>query len=76
MYTLLSNLYNKKVKLAILVEGYPKAPFSIATTPRCRARLYSIPGLFLFTLDHYLIMLSVNQDGIKYQFLSLWYDLT
>ena len=25
-----------KVKLATLVEGYPKAPFSIAATPRCR----------------------------------------
>ena len=26
------------------------------------------------TLDPYLIMLSVKQDGIKYHFLSLWYD--
>ena len=25
-----------KVKLVTLVEGDPKAPFSIATTPRCR----------------------------------------
>ena len=31
-----------KVKLATLVEGDPKAPFSIATTRRCRGR-YSIP---------------------------------
>ena len=28
-----------KVKLATIVEGNPKAPFSIATTPRCRGAL-------------------------------------
>ena len=32
------------VKLANLVEGKPKAPFLIATTPRCRGR-YSIPSI-------------------------------
>ena len=32
------SLYVKKVKLATIVEGDPKAPFSIATTPRCRGR--------------------------------------
>ena len=32
-----------KVKLATLVEGDPKASFSIATTPRCRGGCYSIP---------------------------------
>ena len=32
------------------------------------------PGLFHFTLDTYLILLSVKQGGIKYHFLSLWYD--
>ena len=30
-----------KVKLAILVECDPKAPFSIATTQRCRGGRYS-----------------------------------
>ena len=30
-------------KLATLVEGDPKVPFSIATTPRCREGHYSIP---------------------------------
>ena len=34
-----------KVKLVTVVEGDPKAPFSIATTQRCRGRRYS------FTLD-------------------------
>ena len=32
------------------------------------------PGLLHFTLDPYLIMLSVKQGGIKYHFFSLWYD--
>ena len=66
----------KKVKLATIVEGNPKAPFSIATTPRCRGGRYSFPGWFYFTLDPHLIMLSVKQGGIKYHFLSLWYDST
>ena len=34
------------------------------------------PGLLHFTLDAYLIMLSVKQGSIKYPFLSLWYDST
>ena len=33
---------NKSKKLATLVEGDPKASFSIATTPRCREGHYSI----------------------------------
>ena len=32
--------------------------------------------LLHFTLDMYLIMLSVKQGDIKYHFLSLWYDST
>ena len=32
-------------------------------------------GLLHFTLDTYLILLSVKQGGIKYPFKSLWYDL-
>ena len=63
-------------KLATLVESDLKAPFSIATTPRCRGGHYSFPGLLHFTHDVYLIMLSVKQGGIKYHFLSLWYDST
>ena len=33
-----------KVKLATIVEDDSKAPFSIATTPRCREGCYSFPG--------------------------------
>ena len=69
-------IFSSKVKLATIVEGNPKAPFSIATTPRCRGGRYSFPGLLYFTLDPYLIMLSVKQGGIKYHYLSLWYDST
>ena len=69
-------LCKQKVKLATIVEGNPKAPFSIATTPRCRGGRYSFPGWLYFTLDSHLIMLSVKQGGIKYHFLSLWYDST
>ena len=34
-----------KVKLATVVEGDPKAPFSIATTPRCRGGCYIFPSI-------------------------------
>ena len=33
-------------------------------------------GLLHFTLDTYLILLSVKQGGIKYHFKSFWYDVT
>ena len=35
----------KLVKLATAVKGDQKAPFSIATTPRCRRGRYSIPRI-------------------------------
>ena len=31
--------------LATVVEGDPKAPFSIATTPRCKGGHYSFPWI-------------------------------
>ena len=34
-----------KVKLATIVEGDPKAPFPIATTPRCRGGRFSFPWI-------------------------------
>ena len=48
IYIYISNLHIRdisKVNLAIVVEGYPKAPFSIATTPRCRGGRYSFPSI-------------------------------
>ena len=51
-----------------VVEGEQKAPFSIATTQRCTEDANPFPGLHHFTLDTYLILLSVKQGGIKYHF--------
>ena len=59
-----------------IVEGNQKAPFLIATIPMCGKRCNFFPGIAPLTLDPYLIMLSVKQRGIKYNFLSLWYDST
>ena len=57
-----------KVKLVTVVEGDQKAPFSIASTLRCREGATPFPGLLHFTFDMYLILLSVKQGGIKYHF--------
>ena len=62
--------------MATVVEGDPKAPFSIATTPRCRGGCYSFPWIAPLYLVPYFIMLSVKQGSIKYPFLSLWCDST
>ena len=56
------------IKLATVVEGDPKAPFSLATTPRYWEGQYIFPGLHNFTLDPYLKILTVKQGGIKYHF--------
>ena len=56
------------------MEDDPKAPFSITTTPRSRVGATPFPGFLHSILDPYFIMLSVKQGGIKYHFLSLWYD--
>ena len=37
---------------------------------------YSFPWLLHFTFDPNLIMQSAKQGGIKYHFLSLWYNST
>ena len=52
--------------LATVFKGDQKAPFLI---PRCvREGATPFPGLLHFTLDTYLILLSVKQGGIKYHF--------
>ena len=63
LITYLFTAWYKVVKLVIIVEGDQKAPFSIATAPRCRGGCYSFPWI-----DTYLILLSVKQGGIKYHF--------
>ena len=56
------------VKLVTLVEGDPKAPFSIATTTRCCEGSTPFPRLLHFTLVTYRIRLSVKQREMKYHF--------
>ena len=62
--------------MATLVEGDSKAPFSIATTSRCRWGATSFPGWLHIIFDPYLIILSAKQCSIKYHFLNIWYDST
>ena len=87
IYILISLIYYS------IVKGNPKGPFSVATTLRCWGGCYSFPwiaplnpwyipttsfpGLLHFTLDTYLIKLSVKQGDIKYHvFESLvWLNL-
>ena len=38
-------VYEVLLELATVVEGDPKAPFSIATTLRCREGCYSFPWI-------------------------------
>ena len=57
--------------LANVVEGDPKAPFTIASKPRYRGGRYFIPWI-----DPYLIMLNIKQGDIKHHFFSLCYDST
>ena len=71
-----SSRISTRVAVATLVEGYPKASFSIATKPRCREGATPFPGLLHFTFDPYLIVLRAKQYGIKNHFLSLWSDST
>ena len=51
-----------------VVDGEPKAPFSISTTPRSWGGHNSFPRIAPLTLDPYLIMMSIKQGGTKYPF--------
>ena len=53
-----------------------RLPFWYLLYPGVREGVTPFPGLLHFTLDTYFILLSVKQGGIKYHFLSLWYDST
>ena len=62
--------------MATVVKSNLKAHFLIATTQKCKRGHYSSFWIAPLTLDPYLIMLSVKQGSIKYDFLSLWYAST
>ena len=53
-----------------------RLPFQVLQHQGVEDGATPFPRLLKFTLDPYHIMLSVKQDGIKYHFLSLWYDST
>ena len=57
---------SKKVKLATVVEGNQKAPFQWLLHWSVGEGVIPFAGLLHFTLDMYLILLSVKQGGIKY----------
>ena len=57
-------IYISKVTLVTVVEGYPKVPFSIATTRRCRGGRYSFPWFALL----YPWYVPYTQGAIKYHF--------
>ena len=59
------DIFRPILSCPILVEGDPKAPFSIATTARCRGGRYSFPGIAILNLDPYLIMLSFQQEALN-----------
>ena len=63
--------------MATIVEGNLKAPFSIATTVRCRRGSYSFSWIAPLTLDLYHIIMRVKQWGIKYHFFEslVWLNL-
>ena len=65
-----------KIKVGNIVEGDPRAPFSIATTLRCRLGRYSIPWIAPLYPWSLPIVLSAKKGSIKYHLLHLWYDLT
>ena len=50
--------------------------FSIVTTQRCGGGCYAFLWFAPLTLDIYLSMLSVKQEGIKLHFLNRLYDST
>ena len=67
---------SRKLKLVTLVEGDPKSPFSMATAPRWRVRVYSIPYINPLSPRSLLYNAECKADGIRCHFLSLWYDST
>ena len=59
-------------KLATVVEGDPKAPFSIATTPRCRGGHYSFPwiaSLYPWSIPYKMHEIKLNKGNYPTIFL-------
>ena len=70
-------LFYQLSKVSDHSRGWPEGSLFNSLLHQCVGEgATPFPGLLHFTLDPYLIMLSVKQGGIKYHFLSLWYDFT
>ena len=67
------NIYIKS-KVGNCCRGQPEGSLFNIYFTKMQKKATPFPGLLHFTLETYLIMLSVKQGGIKYHFLSLWYD--
>ena len=63
-------------KVGNLSWGWPNAPFQELLHRGVEEGATPFPVLLHFTLDSYLIMLNIEQGGIKYHFLSFWHDST
>ena len=70
------SIYLSIIKLATVGLRNPEAPFPLAAIPRREGGCYPFSWIAPLSLVVYLIMLSVKQGGIKYQFFSLWYHWT
>ena len=62
--------------MATVDAGNTKGLFSIAITQGVKQGTTLFIGLLHYTIDWYLIMMSVKQGRVKYYFLRLWYDST
>ena len=60
--------------LGTIVEATQRFPFKELLDQGLGKGVTPFHGLLHFTLDTYLIMLSVKQGGIKHHFLNLLYD--
>ena len=68
-YSFTNHIYLMDISKVTLLEGDPKAPFSIAITPRCWGGCYFVPRTAPLTFDPHIIILGAKQGGIKYHFL-------
>ena len=62
--------------LATVVEGDQKAPFSIATTPRCRVEGYSFSWIAPLYLRYVPYIAECWARRYQVPFLKFWYDVT
>ena len=66
MLCLFSNLYVYIYKLANVVEGDLKAPFSIATTPRSKSGRHSIPWKYMCVSVCECVFVLCGQDCLRF----------